>query len=61
MIFTSQASRIWVDYGSGDHRHVVRLNSVDIEVDKELPRIGFHATTGNDSVPSFFFKEKKGR
>ena len=49
-IFQHKADRIWIDYGTGDHRNVFNLNSVDMDADKKSALIGFHAVTSNDYV-----------
>ena len=53
-MFPLQAERMWVDYETGDHRHILKLNSINMDDEKKLALLGFHATTGNDYVPSFF-------
>ena len=53
-MFPLQAERMWVDYATGDHRHILKLNSIDLDDEKKLALLGFCATTGNDYVSSFF-------
>ena len=48
----------WVDYVAGDHRHILTLNSIDMDEERKLALLGFHATTGNDYV-SFFSSWKR--
>ena len=47
-MFPLQAERIWIDYGTGDNRKVLKLNSIDMDEEKKLALLGFHAATGND-------------
>ena len=58
-IFPLHADRIWIDYVAGDHRHILRLNSIDMDEEKKLALLGFHETTGNDYVSSFFRRGKE--
>ena len=58
-MFPLQAERIWIDYGTGDNRKVLKLNSIDMGEEKKLALLGFHAATGNDYVSSFFRRGKK--
>ena len=51
---------MWVDYGIGDHRHILQLNSIDMDDEKKLALLGFHAITGNDYM-SFFFRWGKDK
>ena len=53
-VFHNHRDIIWIDYGTGAHRHIINLKSVDMDSDKKLALIGFHAVTGNDYVSSFF-------
>ena len=53
-MFSFQAERIWIDYGTGDNRKFLKLNSIDMDEEKKLALLGFHAATGNDYVSSFF-------
>ena len=50
---------MWVDYGNGDHRHILKLNSIDMDDEKKFALLGFHTTTGNDYVSSFFRQGKE--
>ena len=58
-MFPLQAERMWVDYETGDNRHILKLNSINMDDGKKLALLGFHATTGNDYVPSFFHLGKE--
>ena len=58
-MFPLQTERMWVNYGTGDHRHVFKLNSIDMDDEKKLALLGFYATTGNDYVSSFFRRGKE--
>ena len=58
-MFPLQAERIWIDYGTGDNRKVLKLNSIDMDEEKKLALLGFHAATGNDYVSSFFRRGKE--
>ena len=62
-MFPLQAERMWVDYGTGDHPHILKLNSIDMDDENKLALLGFHAATGNDYVSSFFHwgKGKSGK
>ena len=52
-------NKVLYDYGNGDNRKTIWLNSTNIS-DKQRPAIiGFHAFTGNDYASSFFRKDKK--
>ena len=53
-MFPLPAERIWVDYATGDNRKVLKLNTIDMDEEKRLALLGFHAATGNDYVSSFF-------
>ena len=53
-MFPLQAEKMWVDYGTGDHYPILKLNSIDMDDEKKLALLWFHATAGNDYVPSFF-------
>ena len=53
-MFPLQAERIWIGYGTGDNRKVLKLNSIDMDEEKKLALLGFHAATGNDYVSSSF-------
>ena len=57
-MFPLQIRRMWLDYGTVDHRHILKLNSIDMDDEKKLTLLGFHAATGNDYV-SFFFHRRK--
>ena len=57
-MFPLQIRRMWLDYGTVDHRHILKLNSIDMDDEKKLALLGFHAATGNDYV-SFFFHRRK--
>ena len=48
-----------MDYGAGEHRHILRLNSIDMNDEKKLALLGFHAFTGNDYISSFFRRGKE--
>ena len=58
-MFPLQVERIWIDYGTGDNRKVLKLNSIDMDEEKKLALLGFHAATGNDCVSSFFRRGKE--
>ena len=58
-MFLLQTDRIWIDYGTGDNRKVLKLNSIDMDKEKKLALLGFHAATGNDYVSSFFRRGKE--
>ena len=58
-MFPLQAERMRVDYETGDNRHILKLNSINMDDGKKLALLGFHATTGNDYVPSFFHLGKE--
>ena len=59
---SSAAERMWVDYGTGDHRHILYLKPIGMDDDeKKLALLGFDATTGNDYVSSLFRQGKKSR
>ena len=58
-MFPLQTERMWMNYGTGDHRHVLKLNSIDMDDEKKLALLGFYATTGNDYVSSFFRRGKE--
>ena len=58
-MFPLQAERTWVDYGTGDHHHILKLNTIDMGDENEMALLGFHATTGNDYVSSFFRRGKE--
>ena len=45
--------------GTGDHRHILKLNSIDMDDGKKLDLLGFHAAPGNDYVSSFFRQGKE--
>ena len=47
-MFPLQADRMWVDYGTGDHRHILKLNSIDMNDEKKLALLGFHATNSQE-------------
>ena len=49
----------WTMGGTGDHRHIFKLNSIDMDDEKKLDLLGFHATPGNDYVSSFFRRGKE--
>ena len=53
-IFIEQIELIWIDYGRGEHRKVLQLASVDMDADREIALIGYHAVAGNDYISSFF-------
>ena len=44
-MFPLQAERMWVDNGTGDHHHIPKLSSIDMDDEKKLALLGFHATT----------------
>ena len=48
-----------MDYGTGDHCHILKLNSIDMDDENKLALLGFHAATGNDYVSSFFRRGKE--
>ena len=53
---------MWVDYGTGDHRHILYLKPIGMDDDeKKLALLGFDATTGNDYLSSVFRQGKKSR
>ena len=58
-IFPLQTERIWVDYGAGEHRHILRLNSIDMNDEKKLELLGFHAFTGLMTTSLHFFVVEK--
>ena len=51
--------RIYLDYGTGKSRKVIKLSDIDIDTDKKTALIGFHAFTGNDYVSSILRRSKK--
>ena len=56
-MFPLQAEKMWLNYETGDHRHILKLNwlnSIDKDDENKLALLGFHATTGSDYVSSFF-------
>ena len=59
MDFPLQAEGMWVDYGTGDHCDIFKLNSINTDDEKKLALLGFHASTGNDYVSSFFRRGKE--
>ena len=59
MDFPLQAEGMWVDYGTGDHCHIFKLNSINTDDEKKLALLGLHASTGNDYVSSFFRRKKE--
>ena len=57
-IIRTDSDRLYVDYGSGQHRKGLLLNRIgQSDIDKDAI-IGFHAFTGNDYVSAFFRKGK---
>ena len=58
-MFPLQGERLWVNYGTGDHRHILKLNFIDMDDEKKLALLGFHATSGNDYVSSFIHWAKE--
>ena len=57
-IILTDSDRLYVDYGSGQHRKGLLLNRTGLsDIDKDVI-IGFHAFTGNDYVSAFFRKGK---
>ena len=58
-MFPLQAERLWLDYGTGDHHHILKLNPIDMDDEKKLALLRFHANTGNDYVSSFFRRGKE--
>ena len=53
------SERMWVDYGTGDHCHILNLNSINMDDEKKFALLGFHATTGNDYVFFLSFGKRK--
>ena len=43
-MFPLQAERMWVDNGTGGHRHIPKLSTIDMDDEKKLALLGFHAT-----------------
>ena len=58
-MFLEKAEQIYIDYGTGKSRKILKLGSVDMSDELKSALIGFHAFTGNDYVSSFFEKSKK--
>ena len=49
-IIRSDSDRLYVDYGSGQHRKGLLLNRIGLSDTDKDAMIGFHAFTGNDYV-----------
>ncbi|CAB4016498.1 Hypothetical predicted protein [Paramuricea clavata] len=57
--FIEERANCFLDYGSGQNRMGLWLNSVDLNKPLKECLIGFHASTGNDFVSSFFRNGKE--
>ena len=49
-MFQDESDRIYLDYGTGKLRKVIKLSDIDMDTDKKTALIGFHAFTRNDYV-----------
>ena len=58
-MFQDESDRIYLDYGMGKSRKVIKLSDIDMDTDKKTALIGFHAFTRNDYVSSIFRRSKK--
>ena len=58
-MFPLQADRVWVDYGTGDHRHILKLNSIDMDDEKKLALLGFMQLLEMTTCLLSFVGEKK--
>ena len=55
-IIWTDSDRLYVDYGSGQHRKGLLLKRIGLSDTDKDAIIGFHAFTGNDYVSTFFRK-----
>ena len=58
-LFPEKADRVYLDYGTGKSRKVLKLSLVDIPDNLRAALVGFHAFTGNDYVSAIFRKSKR--
>ena len=57
-MFQDESYRIYLDYGMGKSRKVIKLSDIDMDTNKKTALIGFHAFTRNDYVSSIFRRSK---
>ena len=58
-LFPEKADRVYLDYGTGKSRKILKLSLVDIPDYLRAALVGFHAFTGNDYVSAIFWKSKR--
>ena len=58
-MFLYDSNKIFLDYGTGKNKKVLRLSEVNMDNDKKPALVCFHALTGNDYISSIFRKSKK--
>ena len=58
-MFQDESDRVYLDYGMGKSRKVIKLSGIDMDTDKNTALIGFHAFTGNDHVSPIFVGLRK--
>ena len=58
-MFQEESERIYIDFGTGKSRKILKLSSIDMSDELKSALLGFHAFTGNDYVSSIFGKSNK--
>ena len=58
-MFQAESERIYIDFGTGNPRKILKLSSIDMSEELKSALLGFHAFTGNDYISSTFGKSKK--
>ena len=58
-LFPEKADRVYLDYGTGKSRKILKLSLVDIPDNLRAALVRFHAFTINDYVSAIFRKSKR--
>ena len=56
--FLTIEQNTFLDYGTGEHRKILPLSSIDMDRDKKFALVDIHALTGNEYVSSSFFRRR---